>query len=77
MIHVPNNAPEAVLSFVRQDDHNKVFAVFNFSKKVQIVKFEEGLFPGTYTDYFGGVRIELDASTELKLAPWAYRVFVK
>jgi hypothetical protein len=77
MIHVPNNAPETVLSFVRQDDHNKVFAVFNFSKKVKTVKFEEGLFPGTYTDYFGGERIELDPSTELKLAPWAYRVFVK
>jgi hypothetical protein len=41
------------------------------------VKFEEGLFPGAYTDYFGGERIELDPLTELKLAPWAYRVFVK
>jgi glycosidase len=77
MIHVPNNSPEAVLSFVRQNDHDKVFAVFNFSKKVQTVKFEEGLFPGAYTDYFGGERIELDASSELKLAPWSYRVFVK
>ena len=34
-------------------------------------------FPGTYTDHFSGARVELSATTELELAPWAYRVFVK
>jgi len=77
MIHVPNNFPDTVLSFVRRNDRDKVFAVFNFSKETHVVKFEESLFPGTYTDYFGGERIDLLTSTELKLEPWAYRVFVK
>lgn len=77
MVHVPNSAPSAVLSFVRRNATDKVFAVFNFSKETRKVKFEEALFPGTYTDYFSGARVELSATTELELAPWAYRVFVK
>ena len=77
MICVPNNAPSAVLSFVRRNDRDKVFAVFNFSKEARTVKFEEGLFPGAYSDYFSGERSELRESTELKLAPWSCRVFVK
>ena len=32
MIHVPNSAPKAVLSFVRRDDASKVFAAINLSK---------------------------------------------
>jgi glycosidase len=77
MIAVPNSAPTAVLSFVRGNGRDKVFAVFNFSKEARTVRFEESLFPGTYTDAFGGERVELREGAELKLAPWAYRVFVK
>ncbi len=77
MIKVPNDAPAAVLSFVRQNDRDKVFAVFNFSKEGRTVAFAEGLFPGTYTDYFTGERVELRESTRLDLKPWEYRVFVR
>lgn len=77
MIRVPNSSPETVLSFVRQNEHDKVFAVFNFSKEARTLKFEETLFLGNYTDYFSGKRVELGESSELKLEPWSYRVFVK
>ncbi len=77
MVKVPNDAPTAVLSFVRQNDRDKVFAVFNFSKEARTVAFEEGLFPGTYTDFSTGERVELGASTRLDLGPWAYRIFVR
>src|SRR6185295_13644968 len=33
MIHGPNSSPATVLSFVRQDEQNKVFAVLNFSSE--------------------------------------------
>jgi 1,4-alpha-glucan branching enzyme len=77
MIHVPNNAPAAVLSFVRRNDRDKVFAVFNFSPEARKVKFDEGLFPGAYRDYFTGEHWELRESSQLSLKPWEYRVFVK
>jgi len=77
MIRVPNSASAEVLSFVRRNDRDKVFAVFNFSKEARTVKFEETLFPGTYTDGFSGDRVELTASTALSLPPWGFRVFVQ
>lgn len=76
MIRVPNSQPDRVFSFVRRNDRDKVFAVFNFSAEAASVEFEEGLFLGTYTDYLAGSQHSLAAGTSLELAPWAYRIFV-
>ncbi len=77
MIHVPNSVPTLVLSFVRQNEQDKLFVVLNFSGEPQRVTFQEALYHGSYEDYFAGERVTLDAATELTLAPWAYRVFVR
>ncbi|MDB6165918.1 MAG: amyA [Lacunisphaera sp.] len=78
MIQVVNTAPAAVLSFVRQNDRDKVFAVINFSKEAKTVKFgEPGLYEGTYTDYFSGEKLKLGATAQLTLAPWSWRIFVR
>lgn len=77
MVHVPNSAPTKVLSFVRQDASSKVFAVLNLSPEAQTVTLHDALYPGSYTDYFADQPVELAAETELSLAPWAYRVYVR
>ena len=77
MIHVPNSAPLEVLSFVRQDEKEKVFAVFNFSARVQSIKFNDGLFHGKYSDYMNENQVEFSAATQLELKPWEYHIFVK
>jgi len=77
MIHVPNSSPAKVLSFVRQNERDKVFAVLNFSNEPQTVIFTESLYHGRYIDYFGQEPVELRSSTELELQPWGYRIFVK
>lgn len=77
MINVPNRVPAKVLSFVRQNEGDKVFAVLNFSKQPQAVTFSESLCQGRYVEYFGHERIEIRGSTELQLEPWSYQVFVK
>ena len=77
MVQVPNNIPSQVFSFVRQNKHNKVFAVFNFSNKPQTVMFAETLYHGQYTNYFTGESVQLIDATQLELTPWDYRVFVK
>ena len=77
MIHVPNTAPEKVFSFVRQNETDKVFAVFNFSAEPQTVQFRDSLFHGNYTDYMNETQVNLAASTQLELRAWEYHIFVK
>ncbi len=77
MIKVPNDAPNHVLSFVRRNDREKVLAVLNFSDQPRRVTLQEDLFPGLYTDYFGGEEVELTGASQVELKPWGYRVFVK
>ena len=77
MIRVRNDAPEAVLSFVRQNERDKVFAVLNFSSRPQAVTFSEAVYQGAYLDYFGQHPVELVAGSAVALLPWAYRVFVR
>jgi 1,4-alpha-glucan branching enzyme len=77
MVRVFNDAPRQVLSFIRQNERDKVFAVFNFSDRPQIVAFQESLHHGAYSDYFNGEPVAFDADTRLELERWGYRVFVK
>jgi glycosidase len=77
MVRVWNTQPAKVLSFVRSNDRDKVFAVFNFSAQEQTVKFTHAPFEGQYRDYFSGDAVEMKASTGLTLPPWGYKVYVK
>jgi 1,4-alpha-glucan branching enzyme len=77
MLQVTNSVPLKVFSFVRQNEKDKVFAVFNFSLGPQTVTFHESLFHGIYTEYMSGQPAELSATTQIGLQPWEYRIFVK
>lgn len=77
MIKVPNSAEGKVLSFVRQNKENKVFAVFNFTGKDQEVSFQETLFQGSYIDHLTDLKVEMTGENELNLAPWEFKVYTK
>ena len=77
MIPVVNSAPNQVLSFVRRNDQDKVFAVINLSGQTQTVTFRDRLYAGHYTEYLSGKIADLDASTRLELKPWSSMIFVK
>lgn len=77
MIHVPNSAQTKVLSFVRQNERDKVLAVINFSDEPQSVTLHESLYHDRYTDYFADQSVDLLAATPVDVQPWGYRVFVK
>ncbi|HCD53063.1 MAG TPA: alpha-amlyase [Balneolaceae bacterium] len=77
MIRIPNNNELEILSFVRENEDDKVFAVFNFSDKQQMANFKEKLYYGTYTDYFTGEEYELGPDFTLEMEPWSYKVYVK
>jgi 1,4-alpha-glucan branching enzyme len=76
MVQVVNNAPTAVFSFVRMNERDKVFAVFNFSKESRAVQFTDGPFAGNYTDFFSGQPTTIASATRLELGPWDCRIFV-
>ena len=77
MINVPNSMPASVFSFVRQNEQDKVFAVFNLSPAARTVTFSETLCHGTYTDYLTNDVINVEGDTVLALDAWAARIFVQ
>jgi glycosidase len=77
MVKVPNDAEAEVFSFVRQNEEDKVFALFNFSDKQQTITCRESLYHGTYTDFFAGEKVVLDKGKVFEMSPWSYQVYVK
>jgi glycosidase len=77
MHDVPNSAPAEVLSFVRMNERDKVFAVFNFSPRPQSVSFHDGPFEGTYRDFDSGSPETVATESRLTLPPWGFRVLVR
>lgn len=77
MIDVPNSAPQQVLSFVRDNGRDKVFAVFNFSPMPVRVGFRDTLYQDRYREFGTGESVTLGQDTALELPAWGYRVFVR
>ena len=77
MEQVPNSLPGSVFSFVRANENDKVFAVFNFSAMPQSVTFGETLYHGSYRDFSSGATVSLNEDFTLHMPPWSYRVFVQ
>lgn len=77
MVRAWNTAPDQVLSFVRQNEADKVFAVINFSGTAHTLTFSDAPFEGDYAEYFSGDRFTFRADTELTVAPWEYLVFLR
>ena len=74
---MPNSSPNAVFSFVRRNDKDKVFTVINFSAKPQTVTFRDNLYYGNYTEYLSDEATQLDASSKVMLKPWESKIFVE
>ena len=77
MVKIPNDQESAVLSFVRWNERDGVFAVFNLSGEARTVTFRDSLHHGEYQDWSGGERVVFGPESRLELEPWDYRVFVR
>lgn len=75
MIQVTNSSPSNIFSFVRLNERDKVFAVFNFSPEKQAVSFSDTLYQGEYQDFSDGNIVSLTSGSRLEMPPWSYRVF--
>ena len=74
MVPVVNSEPNKVFTFVRQNAHDKVFAVFNMSADVQTVTFTNGPTAGSYVEFQTGKTVALEPASTLTVAPWSYRL---
>ena len=78
MIPVANNNNKHVLSFVRQNDTDKVFAVFNMSAKPQTVTLApDTLYAGQYQDFFAQQQVTIKSNSTFELAPWQFHIYLK
>ena len=77
MVPVANDQPDAVISFVRDGQSNKVFAAFNFTPRPVKVGFHHDLHAGRYSDWSTGAAVTLARDTALELPAWGYAVYVR
>lgn len=77
MIKVPNDHESEVFSFVRQNEKDKVFVIFNFSDENKTIKFKETLYYGTYNRFSTNESTTLNENSKIELKPWEYRVYIK
>lgn len=75
---IPNSKNEKVLTFIRRNSENKLFAVFNLSDEKAEVELLSNIADGDYREYFTKKHFEVvgDAKS-LKLNPWEYRIYLK
>lgn len=69
-----NSNPEAVFTFMRQKDENKVLCLFNFSGNEQTFKMNDQI-TGNFSNYLGE-KITLNKVNNYQLKPWGYSVLV-
>jgi cyclomaltodextrinase / maltogenic alpha-amylase / neopullulanase len=66
---------DKIFSFMRKNDKEKLFAIFNLSGKETSVKISNEYLKGFYKNP-DGTRVTLENTSEFNLAPWEYRVLL-
>ena len=77
MIPVPNTNPKQLLSFARQKNDDKVFAVFNFSNTDASASFNQTIQLGEYVEYFSQTSVTITPDSEVSVPAYGYKIFVK
>lgn len=75
MVEVPTSATADVLAFIRGDQGERVFAVFNLSPRPQSLTFDKARHHGAYADALSGKSIAFGGGETMEIAPWGYRIF--
>lgn len=75
MVQVKNSAMDKVFSFVRENENDKIFALFNLSDEPQKITFSKGPQNGSYRELLQSWDYECNDDSQLDIEPWGYRVF--
>ncbi|MDY7097665.1 MAG: alpha-amylase family glycosyl hydrolase [Pseudomonadota bacterium] len=74
VVDVPNSANADILSFVRGEGADRIFAVFNLSPRAHEVTFDLARHHGNYSDAISDEPVAFDGDTQLTLGPWDFRI---
>ena len=76
-VEINNNAPDCLLTFVREMGGNRVVALMNLSPYRVFSDFHTGIYAGMYEDAMSGERRELYEHEWGDIEPWSFRIYVK
>lgn len=66
-----------VFAFTRENDDDKIFAIFNLSNLDQEVELIDNVFVGSYTEIFSEEKLEFKEGAIVNLKPWEFYIYVK
>jgi len=72
---IPSDQDDAVYSFVRFREGDRVLVVLNLSGSAQTVTLHSAALPGQYREVFTENGVHFGKSAKMHLEPWAYRVY--
>lgn len=75
-IPVSTDIPEAILSWAREKNGNRVIALFNMSDAPAEATLTDGPVAGAYRDWKTGESVTLSLGKTVSFEPWGYRVLI-
>ena len=76
-IEINNNAPDCLLTFVRENEQGRVIYIANLSPYKVFTDFHTGIYAGEYRNVISGENETLYEHTWGDMEPWSYRLLVK
>ena len=74
---INNNAPDCLLTFVREDEQGRVIYIANLSPYKVFTDFHTGIYAGEYQNVISGESETLYEHTWGDMEPWSYRLLTK
>jgi len=74
---IKSSNDSSVFAFIRRNNSEKMFAVFNLSGNIQKISFDGDDYLDTYKDYFNGDNKSFDKGGIIELKPWEFHIFIK
>ena len=76
-IEINNNAPDCLLTFVREKDDDRVVVIANLSPYTVFCDFHTGIYAGEYRDAMQDQPTTLYEHLWGDIAPWSYKILVR
>ena len=76
-VEINNNAPDCLLTFVRENEQGRVVYIANLSPYKVYSDFHTGVYAGEYEDVISGESSTLYEHTWGDMEPWSFRLLVQ
>jgi len=77
MFRVKTSNDVNVFAFTRENDEDKIFAIFNLSSLEQNVDLHGDKYIGDYKDLFSNENVTFNTNSKITLNPWSFNIYFK